>query len=303
MWGWRDLCSNPAKRIPSGVGRQRQRKHKTAKKNPVVGSSVKSEFIDMSTPHGTVLFHRCRWRSQAWAGSSSICRSCTGFTLIELLTVIVIIGILAAFLIGLTSRARERAEAVNCVQNMRTIHSAVMLYVGDNDGLLPGPCIQNQNYRDHFTGQGYMGFGSKGVTIGSFVAGYFGHTPDPTAVQSFEPFVCPSQQRNLPAKTINHYSRPTFNLIKKPSSTDMGYPASAVGLPPQLPINLVALAPEWAKLPYLAEVDRVSMTRKGTAPSAAVDRDPAHNGGRHFLFYDGRIEWHDTLDFMGDYAP
>jgi len=86
-----------------------------------------------------------------------------GFTLIELLVVIAIIGILASMMLPSLSGAKQRAQIIQCVNNLRQLGLATQMYVDDHRQRFPLTAVPQL---DPVSGQPVGGLRSITMTLG-----------------------------------------------------------------------------------------------------------------------------------------
>jgi len=188
-----------------------------------------------------------------------------GFTLIELLVVIAIIAILAAMLLPALSKAREKAREAACMNNLKQLGLAIMMYTNDYGEYLPPAMLRGDVMWPNYL---YPYFSSKKLSLSDV---YWRNI----YLLKKEIWTCPSAG-----------ARGGVTYI----------------MPSALSLN-TALNRAWRKLSRISNSSATMALCDGFTtfvnkqlhwywpPLAENSPTPIHSGGINVLLLDGHVEW------------
>lgn len=208
-----------------------------------------------------------------------------GFSLVELLIVAALISVILAFSFPVYRSFKGSSQAVRCVGNMRTIHTAVLAFAADYNRKLPpplGPQIEVDprfNHNQYWYQQAYLA---------RYIVGPSDRRRDSLGklkVEEAEVFNCPARDQNEEA-AMDKNSNPTASYLMPSIFRRQDYTLGNLE-----PTRILLMEGRGAI---------VSHGQCKTGKTGSSDKSKRlrryHQDRLHLLFHDGHIEAYSGKD-------
>ncbi len=211
-----------------------------------------------------------------WIGSSND-KPMQGFTLTEVLVVTLIIAVLAALLVPAVSRATKSGRAAVCSSNFHQLAHAMMLYIGENNGRLPGPVTAGQATFYSVNPGGVVRIQGNLLAL---LQPYLGEPELPKGSDSLRyPLLCPAWKAQRKAE-----GRSEQGVATQANDTEMGNYSRNETPKAFAAISSPATVKAWWETDQLAGYGRAG------GSNVNLISKPAHENFRHCLYMDGHVE-------------